>query len=290
MTMDSDGTRTTTFFITGVSGGIGRGIAQAALDAGHAVIGTVRSDADAVAFEALGPRAGARLLDVTNEDAVLATIDRVESEHGPIDVLVVNAGYGHEGILEETTMEDVRRQFEVNVFGAVATIKAVLPHMRARRDGHIFTITSMGGLRTFPALSLYHGSKYALEGISESLAREVEHLGIHVTAVAPGGFRTDWAGRSMVRSPSTIDDYEPILAPAREARHQGSGRQLGNPLKAGEALLTVLQDPNPPRHLLLGSDALRLVAEGRQEVQADIDRFAQLSRSTDFADGYQMAT
>jgi NAD(P)-dependent dehydrogenase (short-subunit alcohol dehydrogenase family) len=286
---DNDATRTRTFFITGVSGGLGRGIAQSALAAGHAVIGTVRNAADAAAFEELGTRAGARLLDVTDEDAVRTTIDGVESEHGPIAVLVVNAGYGHEGILEETTMEDVRRQFEVNVFGAVATIKAALPHMRARRAGHIFTITSMGGLRTFPALSLHHGSKYALEGISESLAREVEHLGIHVTAVAPGGFRTDWAGRSMIRTENTIEDYEPVLAPARQARLNGSGRQLGNPIKAGEALLAVLQDPHPPRHLLLGSDALRLVAEGRQEVQADIDRFEQLSRLTDFADGYQMA-
>jgi NAD(P)-dependent dehydrogenase (short-subunit alcohol dehydrogenase family) len=288
MSSDEPGTRT--FFITGVSGGLGRGIAEAALAAGHAVIGTVRTDEDAAAFEELGPRAGARRLDVTDEDAVRTTIDGVESEHGPIDVLVVNAGYGHEGILEETTMDDVRRQFEVNVFGAVATIKAALPHMRARRDGHIFTITSMGGLRTFPALSLYHGSKYALEGISESLAREVEHLGIHVTAVAPGGFRTDWAGRSMARTPNTIDDYAPVLAPAREARRNGSGRQLGNPIKAGEALLAVLDDPRPPRHLVLGSDALRLVAEGRQEVQSDIDRFEQLSRSTDFADGYQLAS
>jgi NAD(P)-dependent dehydrogenase (short-subunit alcohol dehydrogenase family) len=288
MSSDEPGTRT--FFITGVSGGLGRGIAEAALAAGHGVIGTVRTDEDAAAFEELGPRAGARRLDVTDEDAVRTTIDGVESEHGPIDVLVVNAGYGHEGILEETTMDDVRRQFEVNVFGAVATIKAALPHMRARRDGHIFTITSMGGLRTFPALSLYHGSKYALEGISESLAREVEHLGIHVTAVAPGGFRTDWAGRSMARTPNTIDDYAPVLAPAREARRNGSGRQLGNPIKAGEALLAVLDDPRPPRHLVLGSDALRLVAEGRQEVQSDIDRFEQLSRSTDFADGYQLAS
>src|ERR1700749_1643612 len=122
-----------TFFITGVSGGLGRGIAPGALDAGHPVVGTVRSADDATAFEALGPRATARLLDVTDEDAVRTTIDSVESEHGPIDVLVVNAGYGHEGILEEATMDDVRRQFEVNVFGAVATIKAVVPHMRARR-------------------------------------------------------------------------------------------------------------------------------------------------------------
>ena len=150
------------------------------------------------------------------------TIDGVESEHGPIDVLVVNAGYGHEGILEETTMEDVRRQFEVNVFGAVATIKAALPHMRARRSGHIFTITSMGGLRTFPALSLYHGSKYALEGISESLAREVEHLGIHVTAVAPGGFRTDWAGRSMVRTA----EHDRRLRAGPGARPRGAAQRV----------------------------------------------------------------
>ena len=136
--------------------------------------------------------------------------------YSEVNVLVNNAGYGHEGILEESSIDDLRRQFEVNVFGAVAMIQAVLPSMRRRRAGHILNITSMGGIITLPGLSYYHGSKFALEGISESLGKEVKDLGIKVTAVEPGGFRTDWAGRSMVRAERSIGDYDSIIEPIRE--------------------------------------------------------------------------
>lgn len=279
-----------TFLITGVSSGLGRALAEAALAAGHTVVGTVRRAADAEAFAASSERAVARLLDVTDDAAVFATVGELLETVGPIDVVVANAGYGQEGTFEESSMQELRDQFAANVFGAVATIKAVLPSMRERRSGHVIGITSMGGLRTFPGLSFYHGSKYAMEGILESLAREVAHLGVHVTAVAPGGFRTDWAGRSMVRTRTTIADYAEVVGPLSANREANSGRQLGDPARAAQAILTIVEAPAPPRHLLLGSDALRLVAQGREELQRDIDAWEALSRTTDIDGAYQIAS
>jgi NAD(P)-dependent dehydrogenase (short-subunit alcohol dehydrogenase family) len=277
------------FLVTGVSTGLGRAFADGALKAGHTVVGTVRRQPDAEAFEALdAEHAHARILDVTDDAAVTSVVADIERTVGPVDVLIANAGYGHEGILEESSMDDLRRQFDVNVFGAVATIKAVLPGMRARRSGHIFTVTSMGGLTTFPGVGLYHGSKYALEGITETLAKEVAGLGVHVTAIEPGGFRTDWAGRSMVRTERTIADYDALFDPLRARRAEGSGHQLGDPEKAAAAVLQVIDAPNPPVHLLLGSDALRLVAAGRAAVEEDFRTWEELSRSTDFPDGVQI--
>ncbi|MEU6697723.1 oxidoreductase [Pseudonocardia sp. NPDC046786] len=278
-----------TFLVTGVSSGLGRAIALAGLDAGHTVVGTVRRESDAEAFSATAPgRAHARLLDVTDADAVLSTVTEVERTVGPVDVLVANAGYGHEGLLEETSMAELRRQFEVNVFGAVAVIKAVLPGMRARRSGHILGVTSMGGLRTFPGLAAYHGSKYALEGILDALAREVAGFGVRVTAIEPGSFRTDWAGRSMVRSERTVPDYDTLIEPRREARRSGSGRQLGDPAKAAAAVLQVVGSANPPVHLLLGSDAVELVGQARAEMSAEFAEWEALARSTDFPDGHRI--
>ncbi|BBX10359.1 oxidoreductase [Mycolicibacterium aichiense] len=278
------------FFVTGVSSGLGRAFAHAALDDGHSVVGTVRKSADADAFSAMAPgRAIARELDVTDDDAVFAVVDDVESTVGPIDVAIANAGYGHEGVFEESPMSELRAQFAANVFGAVATVKAVLPHMRRRRAGHIFGVTSMGGMMTVPGLAYYHGSKYALEGILETVGKEVKALGIHVTAVEPGSFRTDWAGRSMVRTERSISDYDELMNPVRANRIAASGNQLGDPAKAGQALLAVIDSPNPPAHLILGSDALRLVTNGRAAVDEEIAAWAELSRSTDFPDGAQIA-
>ncbi len=284
-------TATRTFLITGVSSGLGRAFAQAALDAGHTVVGTVRKEADAEAFASIAPgRALARQLDVTDDEAVFAAVNDIERTVGPIDVAIANAGYGHEGVFEESPMSELRAQFDVNVFGAVATIKAVLPYMRTRRRGHIFGVTSMGGLMTVPGLAYYHGSKYALEGILETLGKEVKAFGIHVTAIEPGSFRTDWAGRSMVRTDRTIPDYDELMNPVRANRLAASGNQLGNPQKAGEAILTVIDAPNPPAHLALGSDALRLIAIGRTTVDRDIQDWSELSRSTDFPDGAQIGS
>ncbi|XVU26756.1 oxidoreductase [Actinoplanes sp. CA-054009] len=274
---------TSTFLITGVSSGLGRAFATAALEAGHTVAGTVRSDADAKSFADLHPeRAHARVLDVTDDESVLAVVRDVEANVGPIDVLIANAGYGLEGTFEETPLPALRAQFDVNVFGAAATIQAVLPYMRERRRGHLLAVTSMGGLAGFPGVSGYCGSKYALEGILESLAKEIAGFGIRVTAIEPGSFRTDWAGRSMTRAERTIADYDAVFEPIRAARHQASGHQLGDPARAAEAVLHVIETPEPPRHLVLGSDALRVIRSSRGAVDHDIDAWETLTRSTDF--------
>ncbi|KWF67787.1 short-chain dehydrogenase [Burkholderia multivorans] len=268
--------------ITGVSSGFGRALAQAALDAGHTVVGTVRSEQAAREFEALGaPRAVARVLDVTDFDAIEGVVAGIERTVGAIDVLVNNAGYGHEGVMEESPLSELRRQFDVNVFGAVAMMKAVLPFMRMRRRGHIVNITSMGGHITMPGLTYYCGSKFALEGISDALRQEVAPLGIAVTAVAPGSFRTDWAGRSMVRTPRSIADYDGLFDPVRAARVARSGKQPGDPHKAARAILAVLAAEQPPAHLLLGSDALGLVTQRLSAWQDEIRAWEALTVSTD---------
>ena len=268
--------------ITGVSSGFGRAIAVEAMARGHTVIGTVRSDAAREQFTALDrQRARARILDVTQFDEIPAAVADIESSVGSVDALINNAGYGHEGILEESPIDEMRRQFDVNVFGAVAMIKAVLPYMRQRRRGRIVNITSMGGFITMPGIAYYCGSKFALEGISEVLGKEVQAFGIAVTAVAPGSFRTDWAGRSMVRSPRSIPDYDALFEPIRARRRQNSGRQLGDPERAARAIVSLIEHDDPPPHLLLGSDALALVREKLRAMEMSISGWEALSVSTD---------
>ena len=269
-------------FITGVSSGFGRALAQEALAAGHKVIGTVRTAQAKHDFEALSAdSAWARVLDVTDFDAIDGVVADIEAAVGPVDVLVNNAGYGHEGVMEESPLSELRRQFDVNVFGAVAMMKAVLPFMRRRRRGHIVNITSMGGYITMPGIAYYCGSKFALEGISDALAKEVAPLGIAVTAVAPGSFRTDWAGRSMTRTPRSIADYDPIFDPVRQAREEKSGKQLGDPRKAARAILAAIDADRPPAHLLLGSDALQLVRDRLSALGNEITAWETVTRSTD---------
>ncbi|MEV7234119.1 oxidoreductase [Streptomyces sp. NPDC051020] len=274
-----------TFLITGVSSGLGRAFATAALDAGHHVVGTVRDAAQIDAFEELAPgRATGLLLEVTDNDAVLDTVNYVEEQIGPVDVLISNAGYGVEGTVEESSMDDLRDQLDVNVYGTVAVVKAVLPHMRRRRAGHIVTVSSMAGRTGLPGVAFYSASKFAVEGFSDSLAQEVADFGIHVTCLALGGFRTDWAGRSMVRVERTIPDYDALFAPIRAARKAKDGNQIGDPALAAQALLKVLDSDSPPVHLALGRDALLLIEQGRVRLQADLDEWAFLSTSTDYPD------
>ncbi|EDT43366.1 oxidoreductase [Burkholderia ambifaria] len=268
--------------ITGVSSGFGRALAQEALAAGHTVVGTVRSDEARQAFEALSPHAAiGRVLDVTDFERIDGVVADIEASVGPVDVLVNNAGYGHEGILEESPLSEMRRQFDVNVFGAVAMMKAVVPFMRERRRGRILNITSMGGHITMPGIAYYCGSKFALEGISDTLGQELAPFGIAVTAVAPGSFRTDWAGRSMTRTPRSIADYDAIFDPIRQAREEKSGRQLGDPAKAARAMLAVIAADRPPAHLLLGSDALRLVRAKWSALEDEMRAWEAVTVSTD---------
>lgn len=271
-----------TILITGVSSGFGQALAREALAVGHRVVGTVRNSEALQAFGALDTqRAFGYLLDVTDVERIDEVVGEIESAIGPIDVLVNNAGYGHEGILEESPLAELRRQFDVNVFGAVAMIKAVLPGMRQRRRGHIINITSMGSFITLPGISYYCGSKFALEGISETLSKELSPFNLHVTSVAPGSFRTDWAGRSMVRSPRRVPDYDALFEPVRQARQEKSGKQLGDPVKAAHAMLALIESGNPPTHLLLGSDALSLVRQKLEALGQEIEQWEKLTRSTD---------
>ncbi|VWB77065.1 oxidoreductase [Burkholderia lata] len=267
--------------ITGVSSGFGRALAQEALAAGYTVVGTVRSAQAARDFEALSAQAFARVLDVTDFDRIDGVVAEIEANVGPVDVLVNNAGYGHEGIMEEAPLAEMRRQFDVNVFGAVAMMKAVVPFMRERRRGRILNITSMGGHITMPGIAYYCGSKFALEGISETAGKELEPFGIAVTAVAPGSFRTDWAGRSMLRTPRSIADYDASFDPIRQAREEKSGKQLGDPAKAARAMLAAIAADHPPAHLLLGSDALRLVRGKLAALDEEIRAWEAVTVSTD---------
>jgi short-subunit dehydrogenase len=270
-----------TLFITGISSGFGHALATSALAAGHRVIGTVRTREASDEFESSHTNAHARVLDVTDFASATAIAQDVETSIGPVDVLVNNAGYGHEGVMEESPLSELVRQFNVNVFGSVAVTKGFLPYFRARRRGHIVNITSMGGFITMPGIAYYCGSKFALEGISEVLGKELKGLGIAVTAVAPGSFRTNWAGRSMVRSPRQIADYNELFDPIRQGRQERSGKQLGDPLKAANAILDLIASESPPAHLILGSDALKLVRDKLEQMKAEIDAWEAVTVSTD---------
>ena len=272
------------FLITGVSSGFGRAFAEAALAAGHTVIGTVRTESARITFEQLHEdRAHGVVLDVTDLAAVAPTVEKIETQVGPIDVLVNNAGYGHEGTMEESSLDDLLKQFQVNVFGAVAMMKAVLPSMRRRRTGHIFNITSMAGHMGLPGITYYAGSKFALEGISQALAAEVRGFGIKVTAVAPGSFRTDWAGRSMVRAERSIDDYDAVFNRIREARLARNGKQAGDPARAAAVLLSLTEHDDPPTRMLLGNDAFDMVTKRLTALDKDFQDWEAVSRSTDFS-------
>lgn len=271
-----------TLFITGISSGFGKALALEALASGHRVIGTARNQEAVQTFEALSDeRAHGVILDVTDFARIDSVIADVESRYGPVDVLVNNAGYGHEGIFEESPLEEMRRQFDVNVFGAVAVTKAFVPYFRQRRSGHIINITSMGGTITMPGIAYYCGSKFALEGISDTLSKELAPFNIFVTAVAPGSFRTDWAGRSMQRTPRSIADYDASFDPVRQAREEKNGKQLGDPQKAARAMLQLIDSAHPPAHLLLGSDALELVRGKLEQSLKEIEQWEALTRSTD---------
>ena len=270
-----------TFFITGANSGFGLAIASAAVRMGHQVIGTVRSEASRAMLAASLPAVHPVLCDVTEFDRVAGVVAQAEAVHGPVDVLINNAGYGHEGVLEESSIDEMRRQFDVNVFGAVAVAKAFLPRFRERRRGFIVNVTSMGGMITMPGIAYYCGSKFALQGISEVMRSEMAPFGVHVTTLCPGSFRTDWAGRSMVRTERAIADYDALFDPIRQARQANSGRQLGDPAKLADAVLALLESNQPPPQLLLGSDALQHVSARMARLQQEIAMWKSVTLSTD---------
>ena len=275
----------TNWLITGISGGLGRALAEAALARGDSVAGTARRDDDLAAFAALSPRAHAYKVDMAQEDEVHSAVAAAERDLGGLDVLVNNAGYGLVGAVEESSLAEVRHQFEVNVFGPIAAINAVLPFFRARRAGRIINITSVSGLAAWAGTGVYCASKHALEGLGLTLAQEVEPLGIKVTNVEPGGMRTDYAGRSLVVAASKIDDYEDTARNAERILGGHAGHESGDPAKVAAAILKVADAEAPPLQLLLGADAVHYATQRMAAFQEEFGRWAPVSFSTAFDAG-----
>ena len=271
------------WLITGCSTGIGREIARAALEAGHSVAVTARNvDAVADFVDQFGDRALALPLDVTDRDQITAAVGSVEKTFGGIDVLVNNAGYGYMAAVEEGEDAEVRKLFDTNYFGVVDTLKAVLPAMRARRSGHVINISSMTGLVANPPNAYYSSTKFALEALTEALAKEVGPLGIKVTAIEPGAFRTDWAARSMQESSTPIGDYDDNVGARKTLIKQFADHLPGDPRKVAEAVLMVAGLDEPPLRLLLGRDVLAAVREKIADLTASIDHWESVTKNVNF--------
>ncbi|MGR9354342.1 oxidoreductase [Rhizobium leguminosarum] len=272
-----------TWFITGASSGLGRALAEAVLARGWRAVMTARRPetlADLTAEH--GDRALAIALDVTDSNSIAGAVHDAETHFGAIDVLVNNAGYGYLSAIEEGDDAEIRAQFETNVFGLIAVTKQVLPGMRSRRQGHIFNVSSLGGLVAFAATGYYHATKFAVEGLSESLSHEVKSLGIDVTILEPGAFRTDWAGRSMVESSTIIDDYAETSGKRRQATRSVSGNQPGDPVRAATAIISAFEADEPPLRLLLGAPALKIARERLDALRANFEAWAETTLSADF--------
>ena len=272
---------TSVWLITGCSTGFGRELARVLLRRGNSVVVTARNPAT---LDEFGSSANSLVatLDVTVPSQIADVVRQAETRFGHIDVLVNNAGYGYLSAIEEGEDEEVRVMFETNVFGLANMTKAVLPGMRARRRGHIVNISSMGGLIGFPGIGYYNATKFAVEGLSEALAKETASLGIKVTVVEPGPFRTDWAGRSLKTPKTAIADYAESAGARRAAVQSYSGTQQGDPVRGVEAIIQAVESPEPPLHLLLGRPAYEMTAVKFKEFTAEMEKWREVSLGADF--------
>jgi len=272
-----------TWLITGCSTGLGRALAETVIAAGHDVVVTARDEAKVADLAEQAPeKVLAAALDVTDPAQVTAVVTQAEERFGRIDVLVNNAGYGYRAAVEEGEDADVRALFETHFFGSVSMIKAVLPGMRARRAGSIVNISSIGAQARPAGSGYYSAVKAALEGMSGSLRSELQPLGIAVTVVEPGGFRTDFAGRSLTQSSTPIADYADTAGKRRKENDTTHGTQPGDPVRAGQAILTAVESAEPPAMLLLGTDSLTSYRTVLTAALAETEVWEQLSTSTDY--------
>jgi NAD(P)-dependent dehydrogenase (short-subunit alcohol dehydrogenase family) len=275
----------TTWLITGCSTGLGRALAEAVLGKGENAVVTARDARHVDDLAKAHPDTALALsLDVTDPASVTAAVARAEERFGGVGVLVNNAGYGYRAAVEEGDDADVQKLFATNFFGPVAMIKAVLPGMRQRRRGAIVNISSIGAKACPPGSGYYSATKAALEGMSGSLRKELAPLGIAVVAVEPGGFRTDFSGRSLAQSATVIDDYAETAGKRRKERDKTHGTQPGDPARAAQALITALAADQPPAMLVLGADAVATASKALEDQRAELEAWRALSTSTDLTD------
>jgi NAD(P)-dependent dehydrogenase (short-subunit alcohol dehydrogenase family) len=271
------------WLVTGCSTGIGRHIAKAALEKGHRVAVTARKrEAVADLVDEYPGQAIALALDVTNRSQVDAAVSETERAFGGIDVLVNNAGYGYMAAVEEGEEEEIRALFETNYFGAVAMIQAALPGMRARRRGHVINISSMTGLVANPPNVFYSSTKFALEALTEGLAKEVGPLGLRVTAIEPGAFRTDWASRSMREAKTPIDAYAETVGARKKLIKLAGDKFPGDPRRIADAVLMVTERENPPLHLLLGHDVYKAYREKLRGLLESVEEWKDVTLDVNF--------
>jgi NAD(P)-dependent dehydrogenase (short-subunit alcohol dehydrogenase family) len=271
------------WLMTGCSTGFGRELAKLVLKRGWNAVVTARKPEELKDLvKGHEQRALVEMLDVTKTDQIHKVVKAAESRFGRIDVLVNNAGYGYLAAIEEGEEDDVRDIFETNFFGLVELTKAVLPGMRSRRSGTIVNVSSIGGLVSFGATGYYHATKYAVEGLSESLKIECAPLGIKVMVVEPGPFRTDWAGRSMKQSKTVIDDYAETAGKRRQETFARNGAQIGDPVRGAAAIIQAVESGNPPLHLLLGKPAYEMGLRKLDAVRKDFEDWKETSLGADF--------
>ena len=271
------------WFITGCSTGFGRELAKQLLENDYRVVVTARN-ADKVQdlVNINAENALAINLDVTDKAQVAHAVARAEEHFGKIDVLVNNAGFGYFGAIEESDETEVRAMFEANFWGLAEMTRAVLPKMRERKSGTIVNISSIGGIVGFPGVGYYNATKFAVNGFSEALAKEVAPLGIKVVTVEPSGFRTDWAGRSANEAMNTIADYAETAGANKETIRGYSGNQPGDPVRAAKAIVQAVESENPPLNLLLGRAALKGARAKLETLKKDFDAWAETSEGADF--------
>ncbi|ADO10056.1 short-chain dehydrogenase/reductase SDR [Pantoea vagans C9-1] len=270
------------WLISGCSTGFGRELAQQTIARGFKVVVTARDTASIADLVEGHDNALAVALDVTRQASIDQAVSAALDTFGTIDVLVNNAGYGYQSSVEEGVESEIRAQFDANVFGLFALTRAVLPAMRKARSGHVINITSVAGLIGFASSGYYSASKHAVEGWSDSLALEAGPLGIHVTCVEPGPFRTDWAGRSLHQTPSKLPEYAETAAARMKATSEYSGTQKGDPARAATAMIAITEHDIPPRHLVMGAWGHDAVTSKLKERLAEIEAWKQTSVETDF--------
>lgn len=271
------------WLITGCSTGLGRALAQVLIARGDTVFATARNPEQLDDLVAGHPNATALKLDVTVQADIDAVAEQI-SRQGGIDVLVNNAGYGYIAAIEEADEQDYRDLFETNVFGLIAMTRAVLPSMRGRGSGHIINISSVGGLVGNPGSGYYAATKFAVVGFSEALARETKDLGIKVTVVAPGPFRTDWAGRSLKSASHPIAAYAESVHSRLKSLNQYSGRQPGDPVRGAEAMIRAVESSEPPLRLVLGGPGLKMARHQLEAMTQEFDAWEAVTLSADYPD------